>query len=414
MSSISINYNQGRPHYVNGNRPVTLGSKSDDFFALNSKTKGLYRGGKGNDTFDYGDDLGRLNTIIRGGSGSDTFALSKLKFGEAINALKRQNYSFVQLDRGFALRTNDGQEIKVFNVEKIAFANKTLDLREASDLNALINAFKRNGINIIDETGKDNNRNDRHGQNRVRFAINHRPYQSAYHGPSSHPYSVSANHLLNNNPYRTSGNFAPSYIHNFPGNTHNLGAQQAYHLPYTGGFAHNSLLANPLAFTHSLQNDFSFNNNGFYPTTIPVGSYGHPHVHSPVFNYSHPSYSFTDPFGPNAIRVPASAILAHSSFGSGLTSTRVDRNQIYDFSNSTNNFNFYLNSFNNTYEDSFNDVEDLVIEDTNDDYLANDYDYSPVATPTFSYRPISYQQPSSININSNINSSSNSNSISIS
>lgn len=134
--------------------PITKGTNGNDNFSLNSKTKGLYWGSAGDDIFDYGNDPGTLNTRIAGGLGSDTFALSKLTAAQVLDALKTNNYTFIMRSNGFVLRTADGQDIQVANVEKIAFSDKTFDLTNSADMKALVDALKSKNITILDERNK--------------------------------------------------------------------------------------------------------------------------------------------------------------------------------------------------------------------------------------------------------------------
>jgi hypothetical protein len=131
--------------------PVTQGSSKNDSFVLDEHSRGFIFGNGGNDSINYS-SLGRLNTLINGGAGEDTLGFQNLKVQDVLQKLLHEKYSFVTQDHGFSLRTQDGQQIQIEDVEKVAFADKTFDLRNQTDLHALLNALKEKKINIIDET----------------------------------------------------------------------------------------------------------------------------------------------------------------------------------------------------------------------------------------------------------------------
>lgn len=141
--------------------PVTIGSRNNDSFSLTKDTTGFFDGGPKNDEFTY-ETLGSLNTYINGGSGEDTIAFRGLSAGQALKALFDNKYSFVKRPNGFSLRipgnqANQGeQEIKVDNVEKVAFTDRTFDLRNTKDLNDFVKALQDNKITIVDESKMSN------------------------------------------------------------------------------------------------------------------------------------------------------------------------------------------------------------------------------------------------------------------
>ncbi|MDJ0624933.1 MAG: hypothetical protein QNJ31_01020 [Candidatus Caenarcaniphilales bacterium] len=288
--------------------PVTYGSGRNDVFALNGETRGTYLGGGGDDTFDYGKTPGQLNTRINGGSGDDTFALSELKVEDALNALKNQGYSFVQLSNGFALRTRDGQEIRVINVQNVSFADKTFNLTKDEDLKAFVKALEDNDIRIIDETSRNNRR--------VGFIPRHNHYNSGrrHHYSNGNSLENALRRMLNG----TSTNYNNRHNGFYPKNINNLNSQEAY----LSGMQ-NALQS---IFGNNFNNSY---NNGFrhqYP--LSNNSYNHNH------------------FGSNSIRMSASDFLSYLNSNNqnnlftsnnGLTNN-FHGNSNYDFRNSINNF----------------------------------------------------------------------------
>jgi hypothetical protein len=125
---------------------------STDKVLLDQNSSGSFFAGLGNDTFDYGSTPGTKNAQLIGGAGDDTFAISGLNLSDALKALKDNGYTFVMNRNGFSLRTKDGQEIRVREVEKIAFKDATLNLFSKDDLNKLIKGLKDAGVPIEDRT----------------------------------------------------------------------------------------------------------------------------------------------------------------------------------------------------------------------------------------------------------------------
>ncbi|MDX1920700.1 MAG: hypothetical protein SFU25_08220, partial [Candidatus Caenarcaniphilales bacterium] len=146
------NFNSSLPTSAHrSSEPVTYGSAKNDSFLLDDHTRGIYLAGGGDDTFTY-NQLGRLNTSLYGGRGEDTIAFQNLKVQDVLQKLLDNRYSFIQQQNGFSLRTQDGQEIRVADVEKVAFADRTFDLRNDNDVRDLVKALNDKKIRVIDES----------------------------------------------------------------------------------------------------------------------------------------------------------------------------------------------------------------------------------------------------------------------
>ncbi len=234
--------------------PTSFGTKGNDYFRLDSKSSGVVLAGRGNDVFEYGNDPGKLDTLIAGGRGEDTLSFNGLTQEAALTALKNNGYTFVQFPNGFGLKTKEGQLVKVIEVEKLSFTDKTFNLLNQDDLQSLVNAISAKGIPVEKgNPGIDKDRCD-HDYPVFNGYSSYRDYNRFYYSPYStysNPWTESVNSIarsFGDTNYNSLGNSFNNFSFSQP--------QQYYGGP--------SSFSSSLAFngTGSLNSSLSFNSGG--------------------------------------------------------------------------------------------------------------------------------------------------------